>query len=306
MLTATRSGETRGALWDEIDLGIRGTGALGQRMGLLERVVHIGDEDELEGEELLPLRPGVHAVVGGKVHLVVDCHKILRTDGTTEGTILTDIRVGANSSSPSLLTNSNGQLVFTADNGTGGTQLFQYDTVNRAGPTKLTTASTSFGAFTVLAQRLFLAIGDATNGIEPYLFDPVPDAPLITGYSPDQGLTGFPATFSDRISRPSSLASQFTFTGKANGAQSIQLFDSDGVTTLGSAVTAAADGSWTITGISLNGDGVRNIKAKATDNATRAIGMTLDLTVVRDQWLLVIGLVVGVMVAADAAGACVA
>ena len=206
--------------------------------------------------------------------------ELWRTDGTTEGTILTDIRVGANSSSPSLLTNSNGQLVFTADNGTGGTQLFQYDTVNRAGPTKLTTASTSFGAFTVLAQRLFLAIGDATNGIEPYLFDPVPDAPLITGYSPDQGLTGFPATFSDRISRPSSLASQFTFTGKANGAQSIQLFDSDGVTTLGSAVTAAADGSWTITGISLNGDGVRNIKAKATDNAgTSPIGSPFTLTI---------------------------
>ena len=74
-----------------------------------------------------------------------------------------------------------------------------------------------------------------------------------------------------------------TITGRAEAGSTVTLYDTDGVTVLGTAV-AATDGNWSITS-SLLADGVHSLTVKATDTAgntsaaSPALNVTIDTTV---------------------------
>ena len=100
-----------------------------------------------------------------------------------------------------------------------------------------------------------------------------PAAPVLAPAS-DNGASNSDGVTS--VTRP-------TITGRAEAGSTVTLYDTDGVTALGTAV-AATDGSWSITS-TLLGDGVHSLTVKATDtagntgSASAALNVTIDTAV---------------------------
>lgn len=154
-------------------------------------------------------------------------------------------------------------------NGTSGDVTVSGGTLGAISGTGLTrsatftpTASTNAGSasITVAASSYTDAAGNNGGaGTTPSLvYDTLapgaPSAPTLIAAS-DSGIAN-----SDRITRSTSL----TFTGTAEAGASVTLYDSDGITVLGSGV--ATGGNWSISTVAL-GDVVHNISAKASDAA---------------------------------------
>ncbi len=98
------------------------------------------------------------------------------TDGTTVGTTLVkDIKVGANGSSPVYLTVVNDKLLFSADNGTDGYELWSSDGTG-AGTSLLKDIYTGSNSgspqfFTKIGDLVYFFASDAATGSEPWKSD---------------------------------------------------------------------------------------------------------------------------------------
>ncbi len=98
-----------------------------------------------------------------------------RSDGTTAGTVLVkDINPGAGHAFPSNFTEVNGTLYFTADNGTGGVELWKSNgteagtvLVKEINPM----GSADPGYLTNVNGTLFFAANDGTTGYELWKSD---------------------------------------------------------------------------------------------------------------------------------------
>lgn len=205
------------------------------------------------------------------------------TDGSTVNTLAVANIKAVGSSNPQRLNAISGQLIFTATNDSNTESLFTVDPINKTF-TELTGFSNFGGAANgtplgaAFGENLFMVMSSGSNGIEPHLFDPIPNPPVITGFSPDLGFASVPATLTDNVTQPGN----FTFTGRANGAQQIRLYRNS--VALGSGTfTANADGTWTSPAYSLgnlNQTTVHNITARATDASTQTSvdGATFTIT----------------------------
>ncbi len=188
------------------------------------------------------------------------------TTGSAVTTVPAPLSVtNATSSDPRHVTAFNGQLVFVGRDAGGTDTLYQYDPLNRA----VLPAITGFGnlnaastVFTPIGQSLYMAVSNATDakGVEPYTFDPVPDAPVFDQtINPDSGFASAPATLSDRITNASGT---LTISGRADAAgQAITV--KEGAATVATPTTGG-NGVWSFNAAALP-EGTHTLTATATD-----------------------------------------
>jgi ELWxxDGT repeat protein len=139
------------------------------------------------GNQFEPVGPRHLTNVNGKLFFAandgVNGYELWKSDGTTTGTmLLKDIRPGAEPQAfgpdqpgPRFLTNLNGTLFFTANDGTNGYELWKSD--GTANGTTLFkniaagSANSSPGKLTSFQGNLFFAANDGTNGYELWKSD---------------------------------------------------------------------------------------------------------------------------------------
>jgi ELWxxDGT repeat protein len=147
-----------------------------------------------------------------------------KSNGTTGGTVLVeDISTGSGDSLPTNLTNVNGTLYFTADDGTGGQKLWESD--GTAAGTVLV-ANLIASSLTNVNDTLFFAADDGVHGTELWTLSP--DSPAtpslaVTDATVAEGNAGtVTALFTVSLSAASSdtISVQFSTANGTAGAGS--------------------------------------------------------------------------------------
>src|SRR5262245_28520066 len=167
--------------------------------------------------------------------------ELWKTDGTTAGTVLVrDINAGAASSSPANLTNVNGTLFFTANDGINGVELFKSDGTTASLLRNINTgigASSNPANLTAVGSTLFFAANDGVNGVELWKSDGTTTS-LVRNINGAAGASSNPANLT-------AVGSTLFFTAD-DGTTGTELWKSDG-TTAGTSIllnmNAAATGS---------------------------------------------------------------
>ena len=129
---------------------------------------------DINATELGWIRSEIVAV--GSVAYFAAVDGIWKSDGTTAGTVLIkDIYPGSGATSPSRLTNVNGTVYFTADDGTHGLELWKSDGT-AAGTVMVKdinpgSAGSYFHGLTAVNGTLFFSVNDGTIGDELWKSD---------------------------------------------------------------------------------------------------------------------------------------
>ncbi|MGK5077309.1 Ig-like domain-containing protein [Janthinobacterium sp. HLX7-2] len=158
------------------------------------------------------------------------------------------------------LYDSDGVTVLGTTIATGGVWSITSSTLGDGSHTLKVTATDTAGNTSAVSSLLSITIDSSAPAAPPA---PVLSAASDSGVSNSDGVTN--------ISRP-------TITGRAENGSRVTLYDSDGVTVLGT--TVATGGVWSITSSTL-GDGTHTLTAKATDTAgnSSAASSLLSITI---------------------------
>ncbi len=130
------------------------------------------------------------------------------TDGTPAGTqLLRDIRTGPGESSPRLFTTSAGRLVFTADDGALGRELWRVDpgsTVTLAADLTPGSADTAFGDIVPFGERAIVWWSLPGKGFEPSLTDGTAAGTTFLGDAEPGGASSFATNYYNQL--PTAIA----------------------------------------------------------------------------------------------------
>lgn len=227
-------------------------------------------------------RPAEFTAVGGAVYFaattIAHGRELWRTDGTDGGTReVADFEPGDTSSSPTILIDVGGHLVFNT--------LAETATLRQHDPaTGQTTAfpgfglldpgffATTYSPWAVVDGVLYMSQKVAADnlGTEPYKLEFDPSVPAVAGYDADTGVVGDGVT-ADPTPR---------LFGTTSPNATVRVYDQ--ATLLGSA-TANADGQWEVTTTPL-ADGPHTLVARAVNRSgvetvnSNALTITVDTT----------------------------
>ena len=151
-----------------------------------------------------------------------------------------------------------GTIVKVFDN--SGTATITSATADSSGHWSAVVSSGNFAAashsFTATATDLAGNTGSASTAFAVSVDRTAPSAPSITGFSPDNGVTG------DSLTDMSII----TLSGTAEALSTVKIFDGSGTTVIGTA-TADASGVWSAKTTGTLADGTHSFTATATDVA---------------------------------------